>query len=100
MVDVPVWIQNAGVVALSPAQIAELESLRRKAAQLDELKSKAHLVAEDLAGARATLAALETLGISLPAVTDELEREGVDAFADAFTGLLDAVEARRRAVSA
>jgi hypothetical protein len=32
-------------------------------------------------------------------VTDELEDEGVKAFADAFTALLSAVDARRKAAS-
>jgi len=32
-------------------------------------------------------------------VTDELEREGVKAFADAFAGLLAAVDERRKAFS-
>jgi len=50
---------------------------------------------EDLEGARQTLAALETLGISMSTVTSELEQEGVKAFADAFTALLDAVELSR-----
>jgi len=54
---------------------------------------------EDLAGARQTLAALEALGIAMDDVTDELEHEGVQAFADAFTALLGAVDERRQAVS-
>lgn len=39
---------------------------------------------------------LEMLGVSFYTVTGELEQEGVRAFADAFTALLDAVEASRR----
>lgn len=54
---------------------------------------------EELAGARQTLAALEELGIDMDEVTDELEREGVKAFADAFAGLLAAVDERRKAFS-
>jgi transaldolase len=55
---------------------------------------------EDLEGARQTLATLEALGISMNVVTDELEEEGVRAFADAFTALLEAVDASRvRALS-
>jgi transaldolase len=53
---------------------------------------------ENLAGARQTLADLEMLGISMDDVTDELEHEGVKAFADAFTALLDAVDARAAAL--
>jgi transaldolase len=52
---------------------------------------------EDLDGARQDLAELETLGISMQEVTAQLETEGVKAFADAFTVLLDAVEKRRQA---
>ncbi len=54
---------------------------------------------EGLSGARQTLAGLEVLGISLSAVTGELEQEGVKSFADAFTALLGAVEARRKAAT-
>ena len=53
---------------------------------------------ENLAEAEQALAALEALGISMDAVTGELEEEGVKSFADAFTALLSAVEARRTAV--
>ena len=54
---------------------------------------------KDLDGARQVLADLEALGISMDRVTDELEDEGVKAFADAFTALLDTVEARRQAAN-
>lgn len=50
--------------------------------------------------ARQTLEALETQGIAMRAVTDELEREGVKAFADAFSALLRSVEERRAAALA
>jgi transaldolase len=53
---------------------------------------------ENVAEARQALADLEALGISVKTVTDELEQEGVESFADAFTDLLDAAEARRKAV--
>ncbi|HNS51200.1 MAG TPA: transaldolase [Anaerolineae bacterium] len=46
--------------------------------------------------ARQQIAELEKLGVSLYTVTGELEQEGVRSFADAFTALLDAVEASRR----
>jgi transaldolase len=45
--------------------------------------------------ARQTLADLEALGIRMDDVTEQLEREGVQAFADAFAELLAGVEARR-----
>ena len=50
---------------------------------------------ECLGDAANALSGLESLGISLAEVTAELEQEGVKAFADAFTELLTAVEARR-----
>jgi transaldolase len=52
---------------------------------------------EDLEAARQALADLEKLGISMTEVTRELEEEGVKSFSDAFTLLLQAVEARRQA---
>ena len=50
---------------------------------------------EGVARAERTLASLEALGISMCISTCELELEGVKSFADAFTALLEAVEARR-----
>lgn len=47
---------------------------------------------------RAQVAELERLGISFASVTAELEQEGVKAFADAFTALLQTVDERRAAV--
>ena len=44
--------------------------------------------------ARQTLAELDALGISMTDVTDQLEREGVQSFADAFASLLEAVALR------
>jgi transaldolase len=55
---------------------------------------------EDVVGAEQTLESLETLGISMRVVTEALEREGVKSFADAYTALLDAVEASRKAAVA
>jgi transaldolase len=55
---------------------------------------------ENVPQARKTLAALEALGIPMGDVTAQLEKDGVKAFADAFTALLSAVDARRRAVIA
>jgi transaldolase/glucose-6-phosphate isomerase len=49
--------------------------------------------------ARAHIAELEKAGISMKTVTDELEKEGVKAFTDAFTALLDSVEARRKSAA-
>ena len=51
---------------------------------------------KNLRAARLTLAELESLGISMSAVTQQLEDDGVRAFADAFTALLAGVEKRRQ----
>jgi len=48
-----------------------------------------------LEGAETMFVELESAGISMQEVTQELEDEGVKAFADAFTSLLDSVEKRR-----
>ena len=50
---------------------------------------------EDLEGAMRVFADLEELGISMDQVTAQLEDKGVKSFADAFTVLLEAVDARR-----
>lgn len=49
---------------------------------------------EGLDAARQTLSDLENLGISMQAVTRQLEEEGVKSFSDAFTALLEAVARR------
>ncbi len=46
--------------------------------------------------AKTQLAELESAGISMNQITDELESEGVKSFADAFKMLLDVVEDRRK----
>lgn len=50
--------------------------------------------------ARAQLQGLEALGISMTQVTEELEAEGVKAFADAFRALMTTLEERRLAAHA
>src|SRR6185436_3764563 len=57
-------------------------------------------IEEDLAGAEATLAALEASGLSLKAITDQVLDEGVRLFSDAFDTLLAAVEKKRREILA
>jgi transaldolase len=54
---------------------------------------------EDLAAAHQVMADLGALGISIREVTGELEEEGVASFSDAFTVLLKAVDARRKAAA-
>jgi len=51
----------------------------------------------DLNAAQAQMNELAALGISIDEVTEELEGEGVRAFAEAFTDLLESVEQRRLA---
>jgi transaldolase/glucose-6-phosphate isomerase len=50
---------------------------------------------KDLELMRKQLADLETLGIHMDQVTDELEEEGVKSFSDAFTALLKTIDDRR-----
>lgn len=45
--------------------------------------------------ARTDLAALETMGISMAEVTEQLEMEGVKAFSDAYTALIKTLDERR-----
>jgi len=59
---------------------------------------KADAVEQDLAGAKAIMAGLEKQGISLKEITDELVKEGVKSFADAFDTLLGVVGERRKAL--
>jgi transaldolase len=68
------------------------------AAFLDHGRVRPGSLEENVAEAEQVMADLEALGISMNAVTGELEQEGVKSFADAFTALLAAVETRRKAV--
>jgi len=58
----------------------------------------AETLMQGLDEARQQLAGLEKLGIRMADVTQELEQEGVKAFADAFTALLAAIEERRQVI--
>jgi transaldolase len=51
-------------------------------------------IEDDLEGARALPAQLAEIGISLDQVTDQLEREGIDAFQRSYRSLLAALENR------
>jgi transaldolase/glucose-6-phosphate isomerase len=53
-------------------------------------------IERDVAGARAVLAELEEHGVSLKEVTDQLVKDGVQQFADAFDKLFGAIARRRR----
>ncbi|GAB4484790.1 MAG: bifunctional transaldolase/phosoglucose isomerase [Anaerolineales bacterium] len=58
----------------------------------------AETIMEGLEEARQQIADLEKRGILMSTVTQELEEEGVKAFADAFTALLATVEERRQVI--
>jgi len=53
-------------------------------------------ITRGLEEAQMFFAELKAAGVSMGTVTQELEEEGVKAFADAFTTLLQAIEARRK----
>lgn len=53
---------------------------------------------EGAAEARALLERLESAGISLDEITDQLTREGVKSFSDSFESLIDTIESRRAAL--
>jgi len=52
-------------------------------------------VEEDLQGARDTLKRLSEVGIDIGEVTDELQKQGVQAFIDSYNQLIDRIAAKR-----
>jgi transaldolase len=68
------------------------------AALLDHAVIRPGALEENLPIAGSCLASLEKLGISMAAVTQQLEDEGVKSFSDAFTALLSSVEKRSQTV--
>jgi transaldolase / glucose-6-phosphate isomerase len=62
----------------------------------DHGQAKPDVIEQDVAGARAMLAALGQHGVSLKEITDDLVKEGVQQFADAFDKLFGAIARRRR----
>jgi transaldolase len=56
-------------------------------------------VNQDVEQARADLAALQELGVDMDAVTDQLQREGVEKFAKSFAGMLKVVDEKLTRVS-
>lgn len=60
----------------------------------------ANTVENDIDDATATLAALESVGVSIKAVTDQLEKEGVEKFEQAFDALLKGIVEKRSALLA
>lgn len=67
------------------------------AAFLDHSVVRADSLQDDLPGAYQAMARLEASGISMDNVTAELEAEGVKSFGNAWTALLGAMEASRKA---
>ena len=64
----------------------------------DHGKATPDAIEQDVAGARAMLAELEEHGVSLKEVTEELVKDGVQQFADAFDKLFGTIAQRRRAL--
>lgn len=56
-------------------------------------------IANNMEEVRALFGNLKAEGVSMDVVTQELEDEGIKAFADAFTALLDTLEERRAAAA-
>jgi transaldolase/glucose-6-phosphate isomerase len=56
-------------------------------------------ITRDLDKSRDALAQLEAAGVSMDQVTQELEDEGVKAFADAFAQLLSTIDGRRKSAA-
>jgi transaldolase len=57
-------------------------------------------ILEDVDRARADLAALADAGVDLDEITAALERDGVQQFADAYAGMLDAIGRKRHRIAA
>ncbi len=53
---------------------------------------------EDVDDAYSVLEQLAAVGVNLDAITDKLQTDGVQAFIDAFDGLLGAIEEKRSAL--
>lgn len=58
----------------------------------------ANTLEQDVPAAQAVLAGLAELGIDLDAITEQLQVEGVDAFAHSFGQLMDTITAKRSAL--
>lgn len=68
-------------------------------ALLDHGVVRAGTLEEDLAGAEKVLLDLETLGISMRVVTQELEDEGVKSFMSAYSEVIEKMDQRRQAAA-
>jgi transaldolase len=63
---------------------------------LDHGKITPDTIHQDVAGAEATIAALDRAGISLHDVTDKLVVDGVASFADSFNAMLQAIAGKQQ----
>jgi transaldolase len=64
-------------------------------AVLDHGKTKA-TIEKDLALAKQRLGQLEEMGIDMTEITEKLQQEGVQAFSNSFTGLMQSIEEKAR----
>ncbi|HEY3722744.1 MAG TPA: transaldolase [Acidimicrobiia bacterium] len=80
------------VNTLAPASI---DALHQGDANL-----RANTVAEDVEGARQVMADLKAAGVDFDDVTDTLEREGVDSFAQSYKDLIATLEKRTAEIAA
>jgi transaldolase len=55
-------------------------------------------IRDDLDGARRRVESLGNLGIDFPSILEELEKEGVEKFADSYHALLETLEEKRKQV--
>jgi transaldolase len=69
-------------------------------ALLDHGAVKPDTIHADVPGARALVAELDSAGISLQAVCDQLVADGVKSFAQSFKEMLDAIAAKHEALAA
>jgi len=83
---------------IGPATVNTVPPATLEAAR-DHVKP-AETIMEGVDECRQQIADLEKLGISMEAGTEELEAEGVKAFAEAYTALLQTVDERRAAIVA
>ena len=60
----------------------------------------ANTIEQDIAGAKAALAELPSVGIDMKQVTDQLEKEGVEKFEQAFDALIKGIVEKRAAMLA
>jgi transaldolase len=79
------------VNTLAPASIEALQN--------GEGNQRADTVTEDVEGALAVIRGLSDAGVDFDDVTDTLEREGVDSFADSFRDAFNTIEKRRAEVT-